>query len=636
MRKFFSGKLMLAILMSFSILHLKAYTYYISPTGDDKADGLSPATAWLTITKVNSMTLAPGTVVLFQGGAAFPGSISLTSTDGNDSSNPILISSYGGGRATIQSGAARGFYAYNTKGIHISNLVFEGSGMSANATDGVKFYTDLGGNVKLSNIQIRNVEVRNYGIVGLSISASNYNTGFKDVIIDSVHVHDVKENGLFISGYTSASFVGWCHQNVTIRNSEVNNVPGYADPNSHRGSGIIMAEVDGGVIENCAAHHNGASNTHCGGPGGIWAYDCNNITIQHCESYKNSSGTGCDGLGFDLDGGMTNSLLQYNYSHENDGAGYLLGQYDGARAWSNNVVRYNISENDGRTNNGGITLFKGANCTMNGCKIYQNTIYTSSSPTNSGVSAFSITQWNTGVNGVEVYNNIFQTAGGAMLVNVPTGYDAAFAGNLYWSSGSAFKIYYHGNTYSSVGAWRTASGKEQVGSMATGVTGDPLLLNAGSAIVAWPAPTYSLNAYTTSPISPAANVALDLNSLFGINSGTVDFFNTTLPSANLRDIGAYENPASMTTGVQTANAGASDEQIKYFPNPLVGGENLHLAGGDAPYVLEFFTINGAAVLKETVYADEFHIPDGILAAGVYIIRVVDAKRRNSSGKIVVY
>jgi hypothetical protein len=240
------------------------------------------------------------------------------------------------------------------------------------------------------------------------------------------------------------------------------------------------------------------------------------------------------------------------------------------------------------------------------------------------------------VNGIEVYNNIFQTTGGAMLVNVPTGYDAAFAGNLYWSSGSTFKIYYHGTTYSSVSAWRAASAKEQVGSMSTGVTADPLLLNAGGALVAWPAPTYSLNAYTTPPASPATNVALDLNSLFAINSGPVDFFNTALPAANLRDIGAYENAASMTTDIQTASANSDGEQISYFPNPLVGGENLHLAGGDAPYELEFFTINGATVLKETVYSNEYQVPAGILAAGVYIIRIVDARRKNSSGKIVVY
>src|SRR3712207_8524244 len=50
-----------------------------------------------------------------------------------------------------------------------------------------------------------------------------------------------------------------------------------------------------------------------------------------------------------------NSIMQYNYSHDNYGAGYLLARYSSAPAMSNLTIRYNISENDGRKNDyGGI------------------------------------------------------------------------------------------------------------------------------------------------------------------------------------------------------------------------------------------------------------------------------------------
>ena len=64
-----------------------------------------------------------------------------------------------------------------------------------------------------------------------------------------------------------------------------------------------------------------------------------------------------------LDGGVRNSIVQYNYSHDNDGAGYLLAQFEGGRAFYNNVIRYNVSENDGQKNSyGGIHLWStGAN-----------------------------------------------------------------------------------------------------------------------------------------------------------------------------------------------------------------------------------------------------------------------------------
>jgi hypothetical protein len=665
MQRPISGRFLLTLFLYLCIHSVKALTIYFSPLGNDNALGTSPAQAYQTIAKLNSLNLAPGTIVLFEGGKNFMGTINLNSSDGNLATNPIKISSYGTGRATIQSGSGMGLYAYNTKGFEISDLIFEGSGISTNLTDGIKIHTDLSGNVKLENIKVTNVEIRNYGVVGLYFYGANYNTGFKDVLIDQVSIHHVRENGLFIKGHTSPTHVGWSHENVIIRNTEVSNVPGYADANTHRGSGIIMAQVNGGIIEKCLAHHNGAANIHCGGPGGIWAYDCNNVIIQHNESYNNSSGTGCDGLGFDLDGGMVNSTLQYNYSHNNDGAGYLLGQYDGARTWSNNIVRYNISENDGRTNSGGITLFKGPNSTMNGCKIYNNTVYMSPSALNSGVGALTITEWNTGINGIEVYNNIFQTTGGSYLVDVPTGYDAAFAGNLYWSSGGTFKIRYHGTNYSNVSAWRTASGKEQVGSLTTGITADPQLINAGAGGIIWPLPTFSLSAYKTASTSPAINSALDLNTLFAINSGTVDFYNTVLPAPNMRDIGAYERAASSSTSigeptntvvvthvptltmVTTPTASSSSpittdiaeqalaEKITYYPNPIKGGEDLHIKGGEAPYALELYTINGVNIVKQISSDALYHIPEGQLVSGIYIIRIIDSKHRVKSGKIIV-
>ena len=46
------------------------------------------------------------------------------------------------------------------------------------------------------------------------------------------------------------------------------------------------------------------------------------------------------------------SVMQYNYSHDNDGAGYLLGQFTGGRPWGRNIVRNNISQNDARNNSG--------------------------------------------------------------------------------------------------------------------------------------------------------------------------------------------------------------------------------------------------------------------------------------------
>jgi hypothetical protein len=514
----------------------------VSSTGNDANAGTSKDAAWATITKVNSIAFLPGDKLYFEGGKTFSGSIYLDNSDANNAGNIFLISSYGTGRATINAGVSYGFYAYNTQGFSLSNLIFDGNSMSTNTDAGVILFADVSGDRKFSNISISNIEVKNFGSHGVRIGAWNNLTGYQNLSLSNITVHDVKANGIQVYGYTAQTLVGWPNKNVSISNCEVYNVPGFDDPASHEGSGIVVSGVDGGVIQYCSAHDNGQNNTHCGGPGGIWCWDSNNFTIQYCESYRNHRGTGCDGLGFDLDGGTTNSTLQYNYSHDNDGAGYLLGQFENARPWSNNTVRYNISENDGKVNEGSIGLFKGPGTTMSGASIYNNTIYLSPQTGNSGASAVYIENWATGINNVAFYNNIFLTTGGVPFMNIPSGYSAFFGGNIYWPSGGSFSIRYQGTSYSSLASWRSATGNEKVNGANTGLSSDPSLINAGSGgTVGFGKSLFSLNAYKIrSTASPAYGAALDLGSLYSINAGNTDFWGIALRGGSANDIGANQ------------------------------------------------------------------------------------------------
>jgi hypothetical protein len=633
MKRTISNKFLIAANFLLLASGVKAINYYVSPSGNDNNDGTTIATAWKTISKVNSRNIAPGSNILFEGGAVFTGGITIDANDANDPANMVTFSSYGTGKAKISSGGSVGFYAFNTKGFIVSNLIFEGAGMQNNSTDGVYLYNDLSGNVRLNKIELKSLEITNYGKTGLLLHSAKGNSGFKDVLIDGLHVYNIRQDGIVTRGFTSQSHTGWSHQNITIRNTELNNITGYSDPSTHRGSGIILGQVDNGLVEKSVAHHNGAGNTHCGGPGGIWTWDSNNITIQYCESYSNSGGSGCDGLGFDLDGGVTNSVLQYNYSHDNDGAGYLLGQYDYARPWANNIVRYNISENDGRTNGGGITLFKGPGTTMGGVKIYNNTIYTSPSSSNSGVGAFKFTEWNTGITGVEVYNNIFQSTGGAYLVYVPTGYNATFSGNLYWSSGGTFKIY-DGNTfYNSLTSWRNATSNELTGSIGTGVSANPNLLNAGNGGTVFPNPVTQLNAYKIGAGSAAIDAGQNLVSSFNINIGSHDFFNNAL-AGTIADIGAHEAAESLTTGIENTNS--KEGAISFYPNPVASGSEITVKGAELPFSAEIISVTGARVWKESkIETKEYAIPTAGMAAGPYFLLIEDNVGHKKVNKVII-
>jgi hypothetical protein len=519
-----------------------ATTYYVSSTGNDANTGTSPASAWATIAKVNGTTFLPGDVLLFEGSHIFSGSIFLNAADANDPGQIFTISSFGSGIATIDAGTSYGLYAYNTQGFSISSLIFDGNSPSTNTNAGIMVFSDLAGDLKFSNISITNVEVKNFGEEGVKIYTTKNLTGFQNVTLSNLSVHDVMKNGIIIYGFAAQSLVGWQHKNVTISNCEVYNVPGSPLSSALEGNGIVMEGVDGGVIQNCVAHDNGQNNSNANGPAGIWSLESNNITIQYCESYHIHNGTGQDGLGFDFDGGVNNSLMQYNYSHDNDGAGFLMGQYANARPWSNNSMRYNISENDGIRNQGSIGLFKGPGTTMNGAYIYNNTIYVSPQASNSQICAVYIQNWYTGIDNANFYNNIFITTGGVPLINIPAGYSASFTGNMFWSSGSSFLIKYQGVNYTSLSGWRAGSGNEVMGGVNTGYNSNPVLSNTGSGgTIGFGNSLMSLNAYKIqSTSSPAYHKALDLSSLFAINPGVTDLWTTILPGGNSNDLGANQ------------------------------------------------------------------------------------------------
>jgi len=265
-----------------------------------------------------------------------------------------------------------------------------------------------------------------------------------------------------------------------------------------------------------------------------------------------------DSLGYDLDGGVTNSIIQYCYAHDNDGAGYLLGNFDGARPWGNNTVRYCISANDARTNNSAVTLFTAPNTQWNGLKLYNNTIYVTPSSKNKYTTfgSFQMTDYGTNMSGVECYNNIFYTTGGLPLVTVPATFlpqTPKFIGNLYYANDQAFFITY-GSKYNSLSAFRSAGTFcEKNGSTNTGLDLNPILNSINrDPLTVFPKPSDSLDAFHFSQMSPCRNAGLDLKKQFGIDMGTRDYWGNTIKNENAFDVGAFEWE-NQTTGVNTTD-----------------------------------------------------------------------------------
>lgn len=431
-----------------------AMDYYINLSGDDSHSGLSKTQPWRSIDRVNATQLKPGDAVWFQANQTFRGNVSLAGTPADTAAPPITIGSYGEGRATIDAGTGPGFFAKNMGGVRLVDLNFVGAGTEKNTSSGIWFRNTLPGAIKLAHIRIHKVDVSGFKHAGICIIAQpvdESSSGFFDVKITHATVHDNGDAGISCRGAWNPEQEGYAHANVYVGHCRVYKNHGIPGKGSHSGNGIVLAQVDRATIEYCEAYENGRLNEHQGGgPVGIWAWDANRVVIQFNESHHNRTGSSKDGGGFDLDGGVTNSLVQYNYSHDNDGAGYLLAQFSGARAFHDNVIRYNLSLNDGRKNNyGGIHIWStGANGGISNTVFYHNTIFAAASANGNPAAVDCLSE---GIRNIRFYNNTFVTGKmGARLETTPPGVGSV-GGAVRLIRGKANpEVIFKDNTYLSV------------------------------------------------------------------------------------------------------------------------------------------------------------------------------------------
>jgi hypothetical protein len=285
--------------------------------------------------------------------------------------------------------------------------------------------------------------------------------------------------------------------------------------------------------------------------------------------------------------------MQYNYSHDNMGPGFLLYQFAGARAYGNNTVRYNISQNDARYGDyAAIYLGGGAGLTNN--HVYQNTVYltpSASAPLLSAVKFFGLGAGN------KIRNNIFYVTGGVPLINSDVNYTTAtvqFQGNDYYVASGAFQILWGGTPYASLAAWRTATSQE-INGVNTGSTANPMLVNPGGGGTIGDADLlHTLVAYQFLPASPARNAGVNLTTL-GVSVGARDYFGATPNAGAGFDIGAFEwrnsFDGSSDSDTFTLRVGAGGLTELFVNTPTSGVPRLvwHPSVYDTDY-----TVNGNA------------------------------------------
>jgi len=425
-------------------------TYYVdAQNGDDRAAGTAAQRAWKSVARANATAFAPGDKLLFAGGQTFKGTLTFLKAQSGAKERPVVVSSFGQGRATIDGGTDCGFVLTDCEYVAVKELNFAGCGRK-NGSNGSGINLTRTRNVELDAIEASGF--RNAGVA----TAGDENTR-----ITRVYAHD---NGF--AGITTSGGGGGMPRtkNLYIAHCVAENNPG--DPKNltnHSGNGIVVGGLDGALIEYCEAFNNGWDMPRQGnGPVGIWGWQCERLTIQFCISHDNKTQKGAwDGGGFDFDGGMTNSILQYNLSYNNHGAGFLLCQYPGATRWQHNICRYNLSLNDGLTNHDSGIHFWAGGPEISDALVYNNVVV-------NGKHAVKSTH---DIAGLVFQNNIFISDGESIAGPL---HKARFENNLYWPRKG--RAVFGGQTLE---AWAKATGQETVDGKLIALFGDPKLVLPG-------------------------------------------------------------------------------------------------------------------------------------------------------------
>ncbi|RJL34012.1 hypothetical protein D5H75_05675 [Bailinhaonella thermotolerans] len=428
-------------------------TYYVdAASGDDAAAGTSEAAAWKSLARASRTALGPGDKLLFRAGQRWTGQLTVTGAGAPGS--PALVGSYGSGAKPVIDGQGQVDAAVRVSNVH--DLTVDGLEVTNLGADtsvyrsGVNLYAKDAG--KLENVTLRNLDIHDVsgqgghsvGAAGLliSIRGNTTPTYFHNLLIEKNEISKIGSYGIIMwstwsrrngmtslypveTGVPDSEVVTWTPSTgVRIRGNHVHDVTG---------GGITPMHTAGAVVEGNRVERAVRGRTKTtGGNVGIWWQGNDDIVVQRNEvSHTGFNGPGSDGHGFDADADNNRSLVQYNYSHHNDG-GFFIAVSFAAAPTRDTTVRYNLSVDDG------YEVFGLSTATV-GTDIHNNTVYAGGrvvvvEPPFSGAGTYPlgrIVRVYNNATGIKVRNNVFynKTTAGYDTAN-GTVYDA----NLYWGT----------------------------------------------------------------------------------------------------------------------------------------------------------------------------------------------------------
>lgn len=332
---------------------VQGQTYYMdSKTGSDDNSGLSEKQAWKSLDKLNKHSFGPGHKILFKSGTEYIGQFEPKGS--GSKSAPVVIDQYGKGAKPVLHGRGKKQHTVllqNLQYWEVNNLEITNWGEKFDpGRNGVTLYMWNMGDVNhihLKNLIVRDVNgtlVKNDGAgsgIYLFNGGDKIPTRYVDLLIEGCHIYNCRRNG--ITGKANTGRDKWFpNLKVVFRKNLIENVPG---------DGIVPIGCEGALVEYNIVRDSPDLLDIKDAAAGIWPWSCDNTLIQFNEvSGQNAK---WDAQGFDSDYNCRNTIIQYNYSHDNAG-GFVMVCNDGGSlgkpyniGTENTIIRGNVSINDG-------------------------------------------------------------------------------------------------------------------------------------------------------------------------------------------------------------------------------------------------------------------------------------------------
>jgi len=335
--------------------------YYIDGEyGCDKNDGLSRITAWRSLDRVNAHVFQGGDSILFKAGCVYSGSLRPKREVGSQS---IVFGRYGtGDKPEIAApDDVPALDLVNFQSVEVRDLSFT----APKALRGIFVTLTEPGIVKDTYIhdclvhdvnRVRELFHQHF-TGGIIFSLQNDEGWFDGVRIEDNEIVDVCRTGIMIGGTTK-------HHALRFTAPEEGGTEKFQFPwhpalgvvvrgnyiDRTGGDGILVAGARDPLIEwNRVFHIMTNPKPRCANAG-IWPQSTIGAVVQYNEvGYSNMPEDCADAQGFDVDTCCVDTLVQYNYSHDNAGGFLLLCDLPGVgtHGYGNIVVRNNLSVNDG-------------------------------------------------------------------------------------------------------------------------------------------------------------------------------------------------------------------------------------------------------------------------------------------------